>query len=106
MLLELQDYYKVNVINNAVVQKYEDGTVIVIETVKNTPNIANWARHIFTQGLKGIPKKHEIKAGHVVGSVGYTGETRLYEQLTADNNQPYRRRKAPREHHGGCLGSM
>ena len=85
MLLELLDYYKVNVIRNAVVTKYENGIATVVETIKNTPNIANRAQHMFALGPNGIPQQYEIPAEHIVVSVGYTSNDELYKELKADN---------------------
>lgn len=85
MLMELLDYYKVNVIKNAVVKSYENGVATVIETIKNYPNVANRAKLMFAVGPQGIPQKHEIKADHIVVSVGYTSNDELYRDVAAGN---------------------
>lgn len=85
MLMELLDYYKVNVIKNAVVESYLDGVATVIETEKNYPNAANRAKRMFALGPQGMKVKHEIPADHIVVSVGYTPENSLYEKLKGDN---------------------
>jgi 2-enoate reductase len=85
MMMELLDYYKVNVIKNAVVKSYENGVATVIETIKNYPNVANRAKLMFAVGPQGIPEKHEIKADHIVVSVGYTSNDALYRDVAAGN---------------------
>lgn len=85
MLMELLDYYKVNVIKNAVVESYLDGVATVIETEKNYPNAANRAKRMFALGPQGMKVKHEIPADHIVVSVGYTPENSLYEKLEGEN---------------------
>lgn len=84
MLMELLDYYKVNVIKNAVVESYQNGVATVIETEKNYPNAANRAKRMFALGPQGMKVKHEIPADHIVVSVGYTPENSLYEKIRGD----------------------
>ncbi|MCR1898793.1 FAD-dependent oxidoreductase [Irregularibacter muris] len=85
MLMEMLDYYKVNVMKSSTVTKYEDGTAYITTTVKNYPNIANRAKLMFAVGPQGIPEQSEIKADHMVVSVGYISDNRLYDQAKADN---------------------
>lgn len=85
MLMELIDYYHINVIKNAVVDKFEDGTAYVTETIKNYPNIANRAQHMFALGTQGMPKIHEIPADDIVVSIGYLPENQLYKEVQAEN---------------------
>ncbi|SHJ77929.1 2-enoate reductase [Anaerocolumna jejuensis DSM 15929] len=85
MLMELLDYYKVNVIKNAVVESYEDGKAVIIETEKNYPNTANRARLMYALGPKGMQKKHEIPADHIVVSIGYIPNNSLYEEIKGDH---------------------
>ncbi|SHO48355.1 FAD-dependent oxidoreductase [Anaerocolumna xylanovorans] len=85
MLMELLDYYKVNVIKNAVVESFEDGKAVVIETEKNYPNAANRAKLMFALGPKGHQKKHEIPADHIVVSIGYIPDDSLYEQIKGEH---------------------
>ncbi|WP_337496148.1 hypothetical protein [[Ruminococcus] lactaris] len=47
MLMESLDYYKVKVIKNAVVEKYENGIATIVEIAKNEPNDADRAKRIF-----------------------------------------------------------
>ena len=77
----LLDHYQVKVIKNAVVESYENGTAVVVETEKNYPNTANRAKRMFALGPQGMKVKHEIPADHVVVSVGYIPENRLYEKI-------------------------
>ncbi len=81
MLMELLDYYKVRVIKNAVVTKYEDGVAHVVETIKNYPNIANRAKLMFALGPAGMPVNREVPADHIVVSVGYQSNQGLYNDL-------------------------
>ena len=85
MLMELLDYYKVNVIKNAVVESYKDGVATVIETQKNYPNAANRAKRMFAVGPQGIKVKHEIPADHIVVSVGYIPNQSLYEKIKGEH---------------------
>lgn len=85
MLMELLDYYKVNVIKNAVVESYQDGIAAVIETEKNYPNIANRAKLMFALGPQGLKVKHEIPADHIVVSIGYIPDNKLYEKIKGEN---------------------
>ncbi len=85
MLMELLDHYQVKVIKNAVVESYENGTAVVVETEKNYPNTANRAKRMFALGSQGMKVKHEIPADHVVVSVGYIPENSLYEKIRGDH---------------------
>ncbi|MBO1307441.1 FAD-dependent oxidoreductase [Enterococcus sp. 669A] len=85
MMMELLDYYKVTVIKNAVVDKFEEGKAYVTETVKNYPNVANRAQHMFALGVQGMPKVHEIPADDIVVSVGYLPDDNLYQAIKGDN---------------------
>ncbi len=85
MMMELLDYYKVNVLKNAVVESYKDGVATIIETEKNYPNTANRAKRLFALGPNGIQKKHEIPADHIVVSVGYVPNNALYEDIKGEN---------------------
>lgn len=85
MLMELIDYYQIKVIKNAVVDKFENGTAYVTETIKNYPNVANRAQHMFALGTQGMPKAHEIPADDIVVSIGYLPEDQLYNEVQAEN---------------------
>lgn len=85
MLMELLDYYKVNVLKNAVVESYKDGKAVIIETEKNYPNTANRARLMYALGPKGMQKKHEIPADHIVVSIGYIPNDALYEEIKGEH---------------------
>lgn len=85
MLMEILEYYKVKVIKNAVVQEFRDGKAIVEETVKNYPNVANRAKLMFALGPQGMKVKHEIPTDHIVVSIGYLPDDRLYEQIKGDH---------------------
>lgn len=81
MLMDLLDYYKVNVIKNATVTDVKDGKAIVMETVKNYPNVANRAPRPFLIGGDGMPVKHEIPVDHLIVSVGYKSDQKLYDEI-------------------------
>jgi 2-enoate reductase len=85
MLMELLDYYRVRVIKNAIVEKYENGEVHVVETIKNYPNTANRAKLMFAVGPNGISDKKKITADHVVISVGYASDAALYDAVKGDH---------------------
>lgn len=85
MLMELLDYYKVNVIKNAVVECVEGNTATVVETIKNYPNINNRAKLMFAVGPKGLPIKHQIPADRIIASVGYISNQKLYESIKDDH---------------------
>ena len=84
MLVELMEYYKVRIIKNAVLDKYEDQVAYVTETIKNYPNIAGRAARIPGVGF-GEPMQHKIPADHIVVSVGYTSNKELYNKIKGDN---------------------
>jgi 2-enoate reductase len=85
MLMELLDYYKVNVIKSASLANYEDGMATIQVTVKNYPNIANRAKLMFAVGPNGIPTTIKLPADHVVMSVGYISDNSLYEAIKGDH---------------------
>ena len=68
-----------------VVEEFRDGKAIVAETVKNYPNVANRAKLMFALWPQGMKVKHEIPADHIVVSVGYLPDDRLYEQIKGDH---------------------
>lgn len=70
---------------SSVVTKFENGTADIVTTIKNFPNKANRAKLMFTVGSEGIPKKSQIKADHIVVSVGYLSENKLYQELKPEN---------------------
>ena len=84
MLVELMEYYKVRIIKNAVLDKYEEGIAYVTETIKNYPNVAGRAANVFGVGF-GMPVQHRIPADHIVISIGYTSNRELYEKIKGDN---------------------
>ena len=85
MLMEMLDYYHVNVMKSSVVTKYENGMADITTTIKNYPNIANRAKLIFTVGPEGMPEKSQLKADHIVVSIGYVSENKLYDELKGEN---------------------
>jgi 2-enoate reductase len=61
MLMEMLDYYHVNVMKSTTVTKYENGVAELLTMVKNFPNIANRAKLMFTAGLGGNTEKIRVK---------------------------------------------
>lgn len=85
MLVELLDYYKVKVIKNASLEKYENNVATIKVKTKNYPNIANRAKQYFALGLEGIDSLIKLPADSIVVSVGYNSNKGLYEQIKGDN---------------------
>lgn len=83
MMMELLDYYQVKVIKNAVVDRFDGKIAYVTENIKNYPNIANRALHMFALGTQGMPQNHEIPADDIIVSVGYNSDDTLYQQIKA-----------------------
>jgi len=85
MLMELIDYYDIDVYKNTVLEKYEDGVAYILETIKNYPNTANRAYHMFALGTQGIPKRGKLPIDHIVVSVGYTSDDALYQAINKEH---------------------
>lgn len=85
MLMEMLDYYKVNVMKSSTITKYEGDTAYVTTVIKNYPNIANRAKLMFAVGPDGMPEQSEVKADHIVVSVGYVSDNKLYEDIKSDH---------------------
>ena len=83
MLVELMEYYHVDIYKNATVKSYEDGKLNIDIMTTNVPNIKNRARMMSLQGVHHIPKA--IEADTVVVSVGYTSDQALYESIKGEN---------------------
>lgn len=84
MIMELLDYYNVTVIKNAIVDEFKDQSVYVTETIKNYPNVANRAQHMFALSAAGLPKQHEIPADDIVVSIGYSSDDNLYQKINGE----------------------
>ena len=82
-LIDLMDYYKVDILKSANVLKYENGEAVVEVTTTNVPNSNGKALVMSLQGVHKTIKK--IPADTVVVSVGYTSDQSLYEAVKADN---------------------
>ncbi|PKN19696.1 MAG: 2-enoate reductase [Deltaproteobacteria bacterium HGW-Deltaproteobacteria-6] len=85
MLMDMLDYYQVKVMLSTTVTGYENGVAELLTTVKNFPNIANRAKLMFTAGPAGIPDKSKLKVDHIVVSVGYTSDRKLYDEIKSEN---------------------
>jgi 2-enoate reductase len=91
MLMEILDYYKVNVIKSATVESYADGKATVAVTAKNYPNAANRARRLYAVGPQGITSTREIAADHVVICAGYASDSRLYCEMQGEHGEQWDR---------------
>ncbi|AKN30008.1 2-enoate reductase [Clostridium carboxidivorans P7] len=85
MLMELLDYYKVDVIKNASLIKYQDGTAEIKVIQKNYPNSNNRARFPYAIGPQGIATTVKLPVDHIVVSIGYISNNSLYEAVKGDN---------------------
>lgn len=82
-LIDLMEYYKVDILKNSKVIKYEDGKAYIETTTYNEPNIKDRA---ISQSLQGIHKMVKpVDADTVIVSVGYTSDRTLYDTIKADN---------------------
>ena len=82
-LMDLMEYYKVDILKNSQVLKYEDGKAYVETTSYNVPNIKDRA---ISQSLQGIRKSVKaIDADTIIVSVGYIPNQDLYQSIKDDN---------------------
>ena len=82
-LLDLMDYYKVDILKNSKVTKYEDGKAYIETVTYNEPNIRDRA---LNQSLQGIHRDVKpVEADTVVVSVGYTSDRDLYDAVKGDH---------------------
>lgn len=82
-LVDYMEYYKVDILRNSQVVKYEDGKAYVQVTTYNEPNIKGRAINQSLQGVKRTVKA--IPADTIVVSVGYNSDQTLYQQIKGDN---------------------
>lgn len=82
-LVDLMDYYKVDILKNSKVVKYEDGKAYIETTTYNEPNIKDRAINQSLQGIRKITKP--VDADTVIVSVGYSSDRELYDAIKADN---------------------
>ncbi len=82
-LMDLMEYYKVDIFKNSKVVKYEDGKVYIEITTYNEPNIKDRAIYQSLQGIHKIIKP--VEADTVIVSVGYVSNRELYDTIKADN---------------------
>lgn len=83
MLMDIIDYYHIDVIKNAVVTQYKDGMATVEITSTNVPNINGRAASISLPGVRKTIK--EIPADHIIVSVGYTSNRELYNTIKGEH---------------------
>lgn len=82
-LMDLMEYYKVDILKNSRVVKYEDKKAYIETITYNEPNIKDRA---ITQSLPGIHKTVKpVEADTVIVSVGYSSDRELYDAVKADN---------------------
>lgn len=82
-LVDLMEYYKVDILKNSKVVKYEDGKAYIETTTYNEPNIKDRAINQSLQGIRKITKP--VDADTVIVSVGYNSDRELYNAIKADN---------------------
>jgi len=85
MLMEMLDYYQVNVMTSTTVIRYEKGVADLLTIVKNFPNNANRAKLMYTAGSAGIEKASKLAADHIIVSVGYISDNKLYSELKGEH---------------------
>ena len=85
MLLEMIDYYKVKVMNRSVVESYIDGVAKVKTHEVHNTNLNNRAYRMVMLGPDGEDHVHDVKADHIVVSIGYTPNQSLYEEIKNDH---------------------
>ena len=83
MLIELMEYYHVDIYKNATVKEYKDGKLEINVMTTNQPNINNRARMMSLFGVHHTTRF--IEADTVVVSVGYKSDQSLYESIKGDN---------------------
>lgn len=82
-LMDLMEYYKVDILKNSRVVKYEDKKAYIETITYNEPNIKDRA---ITQSLPGIHKTVKpVEADTIIVSVGYSSDRELYDAVKADN---------------------
>ena len=79
MLIELLEYYDVDVLTNAQIASYENGSAVVDVLTVNEPNAKGRARYMSLPGVHHNVR--EIPADTVIVSVGYTSDQSLYEDI-------------------------
>jgi 2-enoate reductase len=82
-LIDLMDYYKVDILKSSTVLKYENGEAYVETTTTNVPNINGKALVMSLQGVHKTVRK--IPADTVIVSVGYKSDQTLYEAIKDDH---------------------
>lgn len=82
-LVDLMEYYKVDILKNSKVVKYEDRKAYIETTTYNEPNIKDRAINQSLQGIRKITKP--VDADTVIVSVGYSSDRELYDAIKADN---------------------
>ena len=83
MIVELMEYYHVDLYKNATVKEYKDGKLMIDVMTTNEPNINNRARMMSLFGVHHTPKA--IEADTVVVSVGYKSNQTLYDSIKGEN---------------------
>lgn len=85
MLLEMLDYYKIKVMKRSVVESFSEGVAKVKTHEINDTNINGRAIRMCMLGPDGADHYHDVKADHIVVSVGYTPNQALYEEIKGDH---------------------
>lgn len=85
MLLEMIDYYKIHVMKRSVVESYADGIAKVKTHEINDTNGNGRAIRMVMLGADGADHHHDIKADHIVVSIGYTSNQALYQEIKGEH---------------------
>lgn len=85
MLLEMLDYYKINVMKKSVVESYADGVAKVKTHEINNTNCNGRALRMVCLGAEGEDHVKDIPADHIIVSVGYTANQSLYEEIKGEH---------------------
>lgn len=85
MLLEMIDYYKIKVMKSSCVESYANGVAKVKTHENNHTNINNRAYRMVMLGAEGEDHFHDVKADHIIVSIGYTPNQALYDEIKAEN---------------------
>ena len=78
-LMDLMEYYKVDILKSSQVLCYENGEAVVETTTTNVPNSNGRALVMSLQGVHKTVKR--IPADTVIVSVGYTSDQELYNAI-------------------------
>jgi 2-enoate reductase len=85
MLIDLLEFYKIRVFLDSKVVDYDGKTATILQTVKNTPNVAGRAKMRYMLGPGGMETRHQAAADSIVVSIGYISNNSLHQQIKKEN---------------------